>query len=42
MESNVTKRKKGLLGGFVNYHMVLTDQPRLFLLTEFNLDEPTA
>lgn len=42
MESNVTKRKKGLISSYVNYHMVLTDQPRLFLLTEFNLDEPKA
>lgn len=42
MESNVTKRRKGLIANYINYHMVLTDQPRLFLLTEFNMDEPQA
>lgn len=41
MDGVVAKKKKTLLSyQWVRAHMVLTDQPRLFLMTEFDMDEP--
>jgi hypothetical protein len=43
MWGNVKKKKKGAVIGFsyswVSHYMVLTDEPRLFLQTEMNLEE---
>lgn len=44
MEGPVVKIKKSKVFSIrqatVNYHMILTDQPRLFMLTEFVIDSP--
>ena len=43
MEGNVDKLKNNIFGAFKTagqQHMVLTDQPRLYLMTPFNEKDP--